>query len=124
MTVLIVEDSPSCSKLFHDLLDAYGIESRQTRTAFEAIQCIKELRPELVLMDVRLPDTSGLALARWLKTDDDLASISIVAVTASATPEGEKLALAVGCDDYVAKPISLVPFIKTIKKYVSPRYDA
>ncbi len=124
MNVLIVEDSRTCRKLFRDLLDAYGIETRSTSSGVQAMQMIKDERPDLILMDMDLPDTSGIALTRWVKTEDELAAVPIIVITAADTAESERLARAAGCDDYMAKPISLVPFITTVKKYVQPVYHA
>jgi two-component system cell cycle response regulator DivK len=124
MSVLIVEDSRPCQKLFRDLLDAYGIETRQTGNGLEAMQMIQEEPPELILMDVELPDSSGIALTRWVKTEDDYAEIPVIIVTAGDTADGERLARAAGCDDYLAKPISLLPFITAVKKFIQPVYHA
>ncbi len=124
MSVLIVEDSRPCQKLYRDLLDAYGIETRQTGTGIHAIEMIQEDPPELILMDVDLPDASGISLTWWVKTEEAFASIPIIIITASDTRENEQLARAAGCDDYLAKPISLLPFIESVKKFVQPHYHA
>ena len=83
-TVLIVEDNELNMKLFHDLLDAHGYRTIQTRNGLDALALAREHRPDLVLMDIQLPEVSGLEVTRWLKEDDELRNIPVVAVTAFA----------------------------------------
>ena len=72
-TVLIVEDNELNMKLFHDLLDAHGYQTLQTRNGMEALALAREHRPDLILMDIQLPEVSGLEVTKWLKEDDELA---------------------------------------------------
>ena len=81
-TVLIVEDNELNMKLFHDLLDAHGYETLQTRNGVEALQLAREHHPDLILMDIQLPEVSGLEVTKWLKEDDHLREIPVIAVTA------------------------------------------
>ena len=83
-TVLIVEDNELNMKLFHDLLDAHGYKTLQTRNGMEALSLAREHRPDLILMDIQLPEVSGLEVTKWLKEDDQLKTIPVVAVTAFA----------------------------------------
>ena len=83
-TVLIVEDNELNMKLFHDLLDAHGYDTLQTRNGMEALEFARAHRPDLILMDIQLPEVSGLEVTKWLKEDDDLRGIPVVAVTAFA----------------------------------------
>src|ERR1700719_3179612 len=92
-TVLIVEDNELNMKLFNDLLEAHGM----ARTH----------RPDLILMDIQLPEVSGLEVTKWLKEDDDLRSIPIIAVTAFAMKGDEQKIRDGGCEAYIAKPISV-----------------
>lgn len=71
-TVLIVEDNELNMKLFHDLLEAHGYQTLQTRTGIEALELAREHRPDLILMDIQLPEVSGLEVTKWIKEDDDL----------------------------------------------------
>jgi PleD family two-component response regulator len=71
-TVLIVEDNELNMKLFHDLLDAHGYKTLQTRNGMEALSLAREHRPDLILMDIQLPEVSGLEVTKWLKEDDQL----------------------------------------------------
>ncbi len=82
--VLIVEDNELNMKLFHDLLEAQGYEILETREGLQALSLAREHRPDLILMDIQLPEISGLEVTKWLKEDEELASIPVVAVTAFA----------------------------------------
>ena len=83
-TVLIVEDNELNMKLFHDLLDAHGYATLQTRDGMEALAMAREHKPDLILMDIQLPEVSGLEVTKWIKEDDNLKSIPVVAVSAFA----------------------------------------
>ena len=83
-TVLIVEDNELNMKLFHDLLEAHGYDTLQTRTGIEALELARTHRPDLILMDIQLPEVSGLEVTKWIKEDDDLCTIPVIAVTAFA----------------------------------------
>jgi two-component system cell cycle response regulator DivK len=114
--VLIVEDNELNMKLFHDLLDAQGYETLQTREGLEALSIAREQRPDLILMDIQLPEISGLEVTKWLKEDDELCSIPVVAVTAFAMKGDEERIRQGGCEAYISKPISVVHFLDTIKR--------
>ncbi|MFM8375973.1 MAG: response regulator [Phenylobacterium sp.] len=114
--VLIVEDNELNMKLFHDLLDAQGYETLQTREGLEALSLAREARPDLILMDIQLPEISGLEVTKWLKEDDELASIPVVAVTAFAMKGDEERIRQGGCEAYISKPISVSGFLDTIRR--------
>src|SRR5258705_11657526 len=86
--VLIVEDNELNMKLFHDLLEAQGYETLETREGLAALSLAREHRPDLILMDIQLPEISGLEVTKWLKEDDDLAHIPVVAGP-PLPPQGE-----------------------------------
>jgi len=117
-TVLIVEDNELNMKLFHDLLEAHGYATVQTRSGSNVVELAQEHRPDLILMDIQLPEISGLDITKTLKKDDDLKSIPVIAVTAFAMKGDEEKIRAGGCEDYISKPISVVDFIALIKKYL------
>ena len=119
-TVLIVEDNELNMKLFHDLLDAQGYETLQTREGLQALALAREHRPDLILMDIQLPEISGLEVTKWLKEDADLASIPVVAVTAFAMKGDEERIREGGCEAYLSKPISVGKFIETIRHFLGP----
>lgn len=117
-TVLIVEDNELNMKLFHDLLDAHGYGVLQAVNGQEAMELARAHKPDLILMDIQLPEVSGLEVTKWLKADADLADIPIIAVTAFAMKGDEERIRAGGCEDYVAKPISVVSFVDKVKRYL------
>lgn len=116
-TVLVVEDNELNMKLFHDLLEANGYNIVQTRSGLEAIDLAREHRPDLILMDIQLPEVSGLEVTKWIKEDDELRTIPVIAVTAFAMKGDEERIRQGGCEAYLSKPISVVTFLDTVKRY-------
>lgn len=116
--ILIVEDNELNMKLFADLLDAHGYETRQTREGLKAIDMAKKYEPDLILMDIQLPEVSGLEVTKWIKDDKKLAKIPVVAVTAFAMKGDEKRIRDGGCQAYIAKPITVTSFLATIRKFI------
>ncbi len=117
-TVLIVEDNELNMKLFHDLLDAHGYATLQTRNGMEALALAREHHPDLILMDIQLPEVSGLEVTKWIKEDEQLRSIPVVAVTAFAMKGDEEKIRDGGCEAYIAKPISVGTFIDTVQRFL------
>lgn len=118
--VLVVEDNELNMKLFHDLLEAHHIETIEARHGKFVMDLARTHRPDLILMDIQLPEVSGLEVTQWLKADPDLRTIPVVAVTAFAMKGDEKKIREGGCEDYISKPISVVKFMETIRKYLPP----
>jgi two-component system cell cycle response regulator DivK len=116
--VLIVEDNELNMKLFHDLLDAHGYETLQTRDGIEALEIARKNRPDLILMDIQLPEVSGLEVTKWIKEDDNLRSIPVVAVTAFAMKGDEEKIREGGCEAYISKPISVTQFLETVQRFL------
>jgi len=116
--ILIVEDNDLNLKLFRDLLSAHGYEIFETKDGLEAIMITRNQRPDLILMDIQLPEISGLDITRRLKADESIRNIPIIAVTAFAMKDDEEKILAAGCEAYISKPISIVPFLKTVRKFL------
>jgi len=117
-SVLIVEDNELNMKLFHDLLSAHGYRTIQTRNGLDAISLARLHRPNLILMDIQLPEISGLKVTQWLKEDAELRSIPVVAVTAFAMRGDEERIRQGGCEAYVSKPISVAMFLETVKRFI------
>ncbi len=118
-TVLVVEDNDLNMKLFHDLLEAHGYNIIQTKDGMDALRLARQHRPDLILMDIQLPEVSGLEVTKWLKEDDNLKSIPVVAVTAFAMKGDEEKIREGGCEAYIAKPISVTKFLQTVEKFLS-----
>ena len=117
-TVLIVEDNALNMKLFHDLLEAHGYNTLEARTGPEALVLADEHLPDLILMDIQLPEVSGLEVTKTIKETPKLAEIPVIAVTAFAMKGDEERIRAGGCEDYIAKPISVGSFLEKVKRYL------
>jgi len=117
-TILIVEDNELNMKLFHDLLAAHGYATIQTRNGLEALELARRHRPALILMDIQLPEVSGLEVTKWIKEDDELRTIPVVAITAFAMKGDEERIRSGGCEAYISKPISVSGFLETVHRFV------
>jgi len=116
--ILIVEDNELNMKLFSDLLAAHDYETIQTRDGMAALDLAREHSPDLILMDIQLPEVSGLEVTKWIKEDETLRNIPVVAVTAFAMKGDEEKIREGGCEAYIAKPISVSHFLDTVKHYL------
>ena len=116
--VMIVEDNELNMKLFDDLLGAHGYDTIKTRDGTKVLDLARANNPDLIVMDIQLPEVSGLDVTKWLKADADLRSIPVIAVTAFAMKGDEEKIREGGCEDYVSKPISIVDFMKVVEKYL------
>jgi len=119
-TVLIVEDNELNMKLFNDLVETRGHRIVQTRNGIEAVDLARKHRPDLILMDIQLPEVSGLEVTQWLKDDEELRTIPVVAVTAFAMKGDEEKIRQGGCEAYLSKPISVARFFDTIDQFLGP----
>jgi two-component system, cell cycle response regulator DivK len=117
-TILIVEDNNLNMKLFQDLLEAHGFKTIPAFNGRDAFELAKQHKPNLILMDIQLPEVSGLEVTAWLKADEDLQHIPVIAVTAFAMKGDEQKILDGGCEDYIAKPISVSGFLETVQRYL------
>src|SRR5215475_5396473 len=106
-TVLIVEDNELNMKLFHDLLEAQGYLTVGTRNGISAMDLARQHRPDLILIDIQLPEVSGLEVTKWLKDDAELKAIPVVEAPAFAMKGDEERIRAGGCEAYLSKPISV-----------------
>ena len=120
---LVVEDNELNMKLLNDVLEAHGYEVMSTGRGLVAVEWAQQYRPDLILMDLQLPDLSGLEATRRLKADEQTRRIPVVAVTAFAMAGDEKRALDHGCDGYVAKPIVLRDFLNLIAQFIGTSED-
>lgn len=116
--ILIVEDNELNMKLLRDVLEAYGYTTITTGEGEAALTLARDNQPELILMDLQLPDISGFDAVRRLKDDQQTRAIPIVAVTAFAMAGDERKALTSGCDAYVAKPILLREFLNLVERFI------
>ncbi len=117
-TILIVEDNPLNMKLFNDVLEGSGYRTLSTNDGRAAMAIAESDRPDLILMDIQLPEVSGLEVTKWIKEDDDLRAIPVIAVTAFAMKGDEEKIRDGGCEAYISKPISVGTFIDTVKQFL------
>jgi len=117
-TVLIVEDNELNMKLFNDLLESRGCLIIQTRNGVEAVELARKHRPDLILMDIQLPEVSGLQVTQWLKDDEELRPIPVIAITAFAMKGDEEVIRQGGCEAYISKPISVTSFLETVRRFI------
>ena len=116
--ILVVEDNELNMKLLNDVLEAHGYDVLSTAEGAVALEWARQYRPDIILMDLQLPDMSGLEAARQLKADPKTSAIPVVAVTAFAMAGDERKALDNGCDAYVAKPIVLRDLLDLIAGFI------
>jgi two-component system, cell cycle response regulator DivK len=119
--VLIVEDNEKSMKLFRDVLAVKGYRTLEATTAAQAFDLAAQHRPDLVLMDIQLPDIDGIEMLRRLRADERTTSISVVAVTAQAMQGDRERFVAAGFDGYLSKPVDVGEFIGTVRKQCDGR---
>ena len=118
-TILIVEDNELNMKLFQDVLAAHGYATLETADGRDALRLARERRPDLIVLDIQLPEISGLEITRQIKADSELSHIPIIAVTAFAMRGDEEKIREGGCEDYLSKPVSISRFIETIERHLN-----
>ncbi len=113
--VLVVEDNELNMRLFCDLLTAFGYTTFQCRDGAKAVEIARTETPDLIIMDIQLPEVSGLDITRWLKDDAKVAHIPVLAVTAFAMRADEQRVREAGCEGYLSKPIQIASFIRAVE---------
>ena len=117
--ILIVEDNELNMRLFSDLLKSKGHQVFQCSEGKEALSQAKKIKPDLILMDIQMPEVDGLTATKLIRQTPEIANTKIIAVTAFAMDGDAERILASGCNDYISKPISIEPFFKTIDKVLA-----
>jgi two-component system cell cycle response regulator DivK len=117
--ILIVEDHELHVKLLRDILNFYGYTTLTTGSGGSAIDIARQQRPDLILLDIRLPDIEGTEVAGLLKADPDTRTTPIIAVTAFAMPGDRERCIDSGCDDYISKPISIGGIMTLVERYTA-----
>jgi two-component system, cell cycle response regulator DivK len=119
--ILVVEDNEKNMKLFRDVLQATGYRTLEATTGGQAVELATDHRPDLVLMDIQLPDIDGVAALGRLRADERTASIPVLALTAQAMQGDRERFLAVGFDGYVSKPVNIVELVDTVRRHCDGR---
>ena len=115
--VLVVKDNEKNMKLVRDVLAAKGFTILEARTGVQAVRLAWEYAPEVVLMDIRLPDIDGVEVLRRLRADERTASIAVLALTAQAMEGDRERFLAAGFDGYLVKPVNIVQLVDIVRGY-------
>lgn len=115
--VLVVEDNPRNMKLFRDVLRGSGCRTLEAATGEKAVALATEHRPDLVLMDIQLPDIDGVEALDRLRADERFSSVPVLALTAQAMEGDRERFLAAGFDGYLSKPVNIAEFVATVKRY-------
>ena len=115
--VLVVEDNEKNMKLFRDVLLAAGYRILEATTGEEAVAVATEHSPDLVLMDIQLPDIDGVEALGRLRADGRTASVPVLALTAQAMEGDRERFLAAGFDGYLSKPVNVADFVATVRRY-------
>jgi two-component system, cell cycle response regulator DivK len=116
--ILVVEDQEDNRQILRDLLASADYEMDEAENGQEALDAVTRQRPDLILMDIQLPEVSGLEVTKWLKEDDSLKAIPVVAVTAFAMKGDEEVIRQGGCEAYISKPISVTSFLDTVRRFI------
>ncbi len=117
--MLIVEDDPQNMNLFDEVLRIHGCETVQATSGWEAVDLARQCLPDLILLDIQLPDIPGTEVAALLKGDADLAHIPVVAVSAFVADGLAEEAFEAGCEAFVTKPITMAGFISTVEEFLN-----
>lgn len=116
-SILVAEDNTDSRGALRALLEAYGFEVLEAKNGEEAVRLAQEARPDLVLMDIMMPEMDGLEATKRLRSIPEVESIPILALTAMAGSKNP--ALDAGCDDYLTKPVDIPVFLRTIRAWLS-----
>lgn len=116
--ILIVEDNELNMKLFTDILEAHGFKTLQSRNGSDALELARAHKPDLILMDIQLPEVSGIEVTQRIKEDENLRHIPVIAITAFAMKGDEEKIRQSGCEAYLSKPISIAKFLETVRNYL------
>ena len=117
--ILVVEDNDRNMKLFRDVLQATGFRTLEATTGERAVELALEHAPDLVLMDVRLPDIDGIQALGRLRADERTAAVPVVALTAQAMEGDRERFLAAGFDGYLSKPVDIGELVATVGRHCS-----
>jgi two-component system cell cycle response regulator DivK len=117
-TILIVEDNEKNMKLVRDILQHKGYATLEATTGGDGLRLAHERRPDLILMDIQLPDIDGITALRQLRADKQLAETPVIAISASVMPEDQQKIVASGFDAYLTKPLNLKQFLDTVERHL------
>ena len=118
-TILIVEDNEKNMKLVRDILQHQGHTTLEAATGADGVRIAKEAKPDLVLMDIQLPDIDGITALRQIRAEPLLDAMPVLAVSASVMPDEQQKVVTSGFDAFITKPIDLKQFLHTVKRFLA-----
>jgi two-component system cell cycle response regulator DivK len=118
-TILIVEDNEKNMKLVRDILQHQGHTTLEAVTGTDGVRIAKEAKPDLVLMDIQLPDIDGIAALREIRREHALDAMPVLAVSASVMPDEQQKIVTSGFDAFITKPINLKQFLDTVQRFLA-----
>ena len=118
-TILIVEDNEKNMKLVRDILRHNGHATIEATTGDEGVRLAIEKKPDLILMDIQLPDIDGIEALSRIRKDASLDAVAVIAVSASVMPDDQQKIVTSGFDAFVTKPINLKQFLETVKRFLA-----
>ncbi len=117
--ILVVEDTPDNRQVMGDLLTYAGYELIEAADGAAGVAAALAHRPDLILMDIQLPDIDGIAALRQIRTDASLDTIPVLAVSASVMPDEQQKVISSGFDAFISKPINLKQFLETVQRFLA-----
>lgn len=117
--VLVVDDESAYAKAMEDALLSYGLEVRVAHGAKEALQSMQEITPDLILLDIMMPEVDGLMLLRLLRTDANRPRIPVIVISAKVSEEAKADAVLAGADRFLEKPFTSSQLEVTLSEYVA-----
>ena len=120
-TILYVEDNPDNRLLVRRILQAEGYRVLEAKNATHAIEVVQNEQPDLVLMDINMPDIDGYTLTTQFKSMPNFQSVPIIALTANVMRGDREKTLEAGCDGYIQKPIDVDELPNQIKRFLVAR---
>ena len=117
--ILIVEDNEKNMKLVRDILRHQGHATLEAVNGLDGVRLAEEEHPDLVLMDIQLPDIDGIEALRRIREDSALDAVAVIAVSASVMPDDQQKIVTSGFDAFVTKPINLKQFLDTVKRFLT-----
>jgi len=118
-TILIVEDNEKNMKLVRDILRHNGHATIEATTGGDGVRLASEKKPDLILMDIQLPDIDGIEALNRIRKDASLDAVAVIAVSASVMPDDQQKIVTSGFDAFVTKPINLKQFLETVKRFLT-----
>jgi len=117
-TILIVEDNENNMMLVRDVLQMKGYTVLEATTGTEGVRLTLEAKPDLVLIDIQLPDIDGITVLAQIRANEAAKSIPLLAVSASVMPDEKQKIISSGFDAYITKPLNMKSFVETVEKFI------